>query len=269
MKLYLNKNFCGYRWFEIEDLANSQNVIVLEQAKRNPNMPAIYGELMTYGIYDYAFLANGNDLILSIRGIEDSRLDSMGRHIKISAIFCEKHNEKGFERLHKILLAYLSDTEKFSTWFDGLFDAKISQLEFNINLLKDGLAKIEQYKIISKRGIGGLKYAQKQTIYSIASDYNADTIAEQLSLSRDIVAEAKTTIDENRALWLAKSFNEEKAETDNKIFALEEENKKLKRKIEELTMPVPPLSVKDIVIKYKQYFITVAILGFIIGLVIG
>lgn len=269
MKLYLNKNFCGYRWFEIEDLANCQNIIVLEQAKRNPKMPAIYGELMTYGVYDYALLTSDNDLILSIRGIEDSRLDSMGRHIKISAIFCEKNNEDGFDRLHKILLAYLSDTEGFSAWLDGLFDAKISQLEFNVSSLKEGLAKIEQCQIISKMGVGGLKYDRRISIYSIASDYNANTIAEQLSLPCNIVAEAKTTIDENKSLWLAESFNEEKVETDNKIFALEDENRTLKRKIEELAMPVPPLNIKDVLIKYKQYFITVAMLGFIIGLVIG
>lgn len=276
MRLYVNKNFCGYRWFEIDNITNRQDTIILEQAKRNPNLPTIYGKLMTYEIYDYVFLASGNELILAIRGIKDSRFDSMGRHINIAAIFCEENNEGGFECLHKILLAYLSDTEQFSTWFDGLFDARTAQLEFNVTLLKEGLEKILHSHIVSKRGLGGLKYTSS-SIYSISSDYGTDSVAEQLDLPKGLVESTKTTIDDNRMKWLSESTGEAGADNKNdgetkslleKVALLEEENRKQKRKIEELTKPVLPKSTKEIVVEHKRLFIITIVIGFILGLLV-
>ena len=273
MKLYVNKNFCGYRWFEVGELANSPDIVVLEQAKRNPDMSVIYAKLMTYDIYDYVFLADGDDLILAIRGIEDSRRDAMGRQLNISAIFRERNNIAGFESLHKILLAYLSDTKQFSGWFDGLFDPQTAQLCFNVTLLKEGFEKIKNSHVISKKGVGGLEY-NSSSIYSIASDYTTDTVVEQLGLSRNSVERAKTTIDDNKNRWLAYSLDDE--------VSLEEENKKLREENEELkvenerlkqeinvrTEQALTLSTKGIIIKYKQYFIIAIVLGFLLGLIL-
>ena len=275
MRLYINKNFCGYRWFEIDDITNRQDTIVLEQAKRNPNLPTIYGKLMTYEIYDYVFLASTDELVLAIRGIKDSRLDSMGRHINIAAIFCEENNAKGFDRLHKVLLAYLSDTERFSAWFDGLFEAKTAQLEFNITLLKEGLEKIQGYHIVSKKALGGLEYTPS-SIYSICSDYSADSVAEQLELPKHLVESTKTTIDDSKKMWLSESIEEtdsnknddEKGLLLEKIALLEEENIKQKRKLEELTKPVLPMSTKEIVLEHKRLFIITIVIGFILGLLV-
>lgn len=278
MKLYVNKNFCGYRWFDIGELTNSSDIVVLEQAKRNPNMSAIYAKLMTYDIYDYVFLADGDELILAIRGIEDSRRDTMGRQLNISAIFCERNNIAGFESLHKILLAYLSDTKRFSTWFDSLFDPQTAQLYFNATLLKEGFEKIKSSHVISKRGVGGLEY-NSSSIYSIASDYTTDTIVEQLGLSRNSVERAKTTIDDNKNKWLADSLDDVPLDEGT---SLEEENKKLRKENEELkveyrklkqkidgqTMQAPTMSTKEIIIKYKQYFIIAIALGFLLGLIL-
>ncbi|MBQ2970640.1 MAG: hypothetical protein IJE15_09695 [Bacteroidaceae bacterium] len=272
MKLYVNKNFSGYRWFEIGELTNSPDEIALEQAKRNPDMSAIYAKLMTYDIYDYVFLADGDELILAIRGIEDSRRDAMGRQLNISAIFHERNNIAGFESLHKILLAYLSDTKQFSGWFDSLFDPQTAQLCFKAALLKKGIEKILNSHVISKRGVGGLEY-NSSSIYSIASDYTTDTIVEQLGLSRNSVERAKTTIDDNKNKWLADSPDD--------VPPLEEENKKLRKENEELKvenerlkqeivekMPVLTMSTKEIIIKYKQYFIIAIALGFVLGLIL-
>ena len=273
MKLYVNKNFCGYRWFEVGELANSLDVVVLEQAKRNPEMSVIYAKLMTYDIYDYVFLADGDELILAIRGIEDSRRDAMGRQLNISAIFRERNDIAGFESLHKVLLAYLSDTKQFSDWFDGLFDPQTAQLCFNATLLREGLEKIKNSHVISKRGVGGLEY-NSSSIYSIASDYTTDTIVEQLGLSRNSVERAKTTIDDNKNKWLADSLDKgESLEKENKKLREENEElkveyKKLKQKIDAQTMQAPTMPIKEIIIKYKQYFIIAIALGFLLGLIL-
>ena len=273
MRLYINKNFCGYRWFEIDSITSGQDTIALEQAKRNPNLPAIYGKLMTYDIYDYAFLASGDELVLAIRGIKDSRLDSMGRHINIAAIFCEENNTKGFECLHKILLAYLSDTKRFSAWFDGLLNAKTAQLEFNVTKFRMGIEKIQQSKIILKNGLGELTYSTS-SIYSISSDYSADSVAEQLHLPQNLVNNVKTTLDDNKLMWLSDPLendedndgcDEEERELLLKKMSLIEENKKLERKIVELTKPK---STKDIVIEHKLLFIIAIVIGFILGLLV-
>lgn len=279
MRLYINKNFCGYRWFEIDNITSLQDTIILEQAKRNPNLPTIYGKLMTYEIYDYAFLASTDELVLAIRGIKDSRLDSMGRHINISAIFCEENNAKGFESLHKILLAYLSDTKRFSAWFDGLFNAKTAQLEFNATKFREGLEKIQQSQIILKKGLGNLTYSTS-AIYSISSDYSADSVAEQLHLPQNLVRSVKTTLGENKFMWLSDSLEDknggENDDTDDedrelllkKIGIIEEENKKLRRKIEDLTKPIQPMPIKEIVAEHKRLFIITIVIGFILGLLV-
>lgn len=264
MKLYVNKNFCGYRWFEVGELVNSPDVIALEQAKRNPEMPAIYGKLMIYDIYDYVFLADGDDLILAIRGIEDSRRDDIGRQLNISAIFCEENNIAGFESLHKILLAYLSDTKEFSTWFDRLFEPQTAQLDFNIALLKKGLEKIQSCHIILKNSIGGLEY-NSSSVYSIASDYSVDSLVEQLGLPRIHVERTKTTIDDNKKIWLSPVDDDETQRLKEEIKKLKKENEKLKQDIRK---PIPPPSIKEIILKYKQYFIIAMALGFVLGLIV-
>lgn len=265
MKLYINKNFCGYRWFEVGELVNSPDVIALEQAKRNPEMSAIYGKLMIYDIYNYVFLADGDDLILAIRGIEDSRRDDMGRQLNISTIFREENNIAGFESLHKILLAYLSDTKGFSTWFDSLFEPQTAQLDFNVALLKKGLKKIQCCHIISKNGLGGLEY-NSSSVYSIASDYSVDSLVEQLGLPRIHVERTKTTINDNKKIWLSPvPVDDEIQRLKEEIQKLEKENEKLKR---DRRIPTPPPSIKEIILKYKQYFIIAMALGFVLGLIV-
>lgn len=257
MKLYINKNFCGYRWFEIEDVENSPELVALEQAKRNPNKSAIYGKLMIYDIYNFAFLTDGNDMILSIRGIEDSRRDSMGRQLNISTIFCEENSVEGFNLLHKILLAYLSDTKRFSEWFDGLFNPKAAELEFNVSSLIDGLNKIRNCKITSDRGLGGLKF-NSSSIYAIGSDYTADAIVEQLSLSRKDVVRANTTLEDNVYNWL----------TDDN----DGNNPILKQQNTEMVIPLFPISkevIKDLFKKYRWYSLATLTLGLTLGFVIG
>lgn len=276
MKLYINKNFCGYRWFEIENIESSPELVALEQAKRNPNRSAIYGKLMIYDIYNFVFLTDGKDLILSIRGIEDSRRDSMGRQLNISAIFCEENSVKGFNSLHKILLAYLSDTKRFSEWFDGLFNPKVAELEFNVTSLREGLEKMQSCKIASKKGLGGLKY-NSFPIYTIGSDYTVDTIVEQLGLPHKDVARANTTLEENKNNWLSESISEStNSDVDNPMLEeksrLEEENKVLKQQITEMTIPTLPMSIeltKKVFIMYKRHFLATLALGFVIGLLIG
>lgn len=266
MKLYINKNFCGYRWFEIEDIENSPKLVALEQAKRDTNRSAIYGKLMIYDIYNFAFLTDGNELILSIRGIEDSRRDSMGRQLNISAIFCEENSVEAFNSLHKVLLAYLSDTKRFSEWFDGLFNPKTAELEFNVASLKEGLDKIQSYKITTKKGLGGLKY-NSSPIYTIGSDYTVETIVEQLGLPLKDVSRSNTTIEENKNNWLSESTNgEDNNLWHEKISRLEQENKILKEQIAEMAIPALPMSIREIIIRYKWYFLITLALGFVIGL---
>lgn len=272
MKLYINKNFCGYRWFEIENIESSPELVALEQAKRNPNRSAIYGKLMIYDIYNFVFLTDGKDLILSIRGIEDSRRDSMGRQLNISTIFCEENSEKGFNSLHKILLAYLSDTKRFSEWFDGLFNPTTAELEFNVASLREGLEKIQGCKIASKKGLGGLKY-NSSPIYTIGSDYTVDTIVEQLGLPHKDVARANTTLEENKNNWLSESISEStNSDVDNpmleEISRLEEENKVLKQQIAEIATQSKE-TIIEVVLNHKWYFVATFVLGFVIGLFVS
>ena len=97
-----------------------------------------------------------------------------------------------------------------------------------------------------------------------------------MDLPEHLVKSTKTTIDDSKKIWLSESIEEtdnnkkddEKGPLLEKIALLEEENIKQKRKIEELTKPVLPMSTKEIVIEHKRLFVLAIVIGFVLGLLV-
>ena len=57
MKLYINYNFCGYRWFVINDVFDiAESTIKLEELSSTENIMRIVKKMMLYDSYDTIFI---------------------------------------------------------------------------------------------------------------------------------------------------------------------------------------------------------------------
>ncbi len=192
MKLYFNRNFSGYNWFEINDVTNRQDKLyytvkensihspdsLFEKARRTTEYQTI-SSLTLYGSYDAVFLKDGDGYVLAIKGIKEERTDEMGRGLNMSVIFVG--DDKEFSLLHKMLLYFISFKEKFCKEFTELFSNSIDSIEFDKKSFVSLLDNIATYRIVERaHKVSSINRASN--VYAIISEFSDEKIAEELHL---------------------------------------------------------------------------------------
>lgn len=192
MKLYFNRNFSGYNWYEINDVLNRQDKLyytVNENSDYSPDALFMKAErtdeyqtissLTLYGSYDAVFLKDGNGYVLAIKGIKEERTDEFGRGLNMGVIFIGDDNE--FTLLHKILLYFISDKSKFSEEITALFTNSVDSIEFDNKSYVALLDNIATYAIVAgAHKISAIDKSNK--IYAIISEFSDDKISEELHI---------------------------------------------------------------------------------------
>ena len=134
-------NRSGYFWHELDctALLSDNPVVKMRREISEDSHPAI-ASMRTYEQFNYVFMKGNGDYILSIRNLNDPRIDGSERSLKQHVIF----EDEDRELLLKLLAYYLSEPAEFERWITcecfkpGQNDALCKIVPFN--------QKIEQIK---------------------------------------------------------------------------------------------------------------------------
>ena len=191
MKLYINYNFCGYRWFVINDVFDiAESTIKLEELSSTENIMRIVKKMMLYDSYDTIFLHEENKLILAIRHIDEyNHTDPDGRKLSMAYIF--EANKKEKDLLEKIILVYINHKKWLEKRLSALISSGVENVYYNVNELLQCLYEIKTTQITSTKIISG-----KGHILALISKWRNDTISNNLGIKIDEFVNKKHTMDE-------------------------------------------------------------------------
>lgn len=192
MKLYINYNFCGYRWFLINDVLQPSlpNSINLDEWNGTDETLRIVKKLMLYDSYDAAFLHEDGKYILALRNIhEQNHKDPDGRKLSMAYIFEGTANEK--DLLEKVLLVYINHRGYLESVLSDLISAAVSHVDYNVHSLLELLATIkstDKSHTILRLGTG--------RVLVLFSKWRDDTISSNLGLKpAEFIKEKKSLED--------------------------------------------------------------------------
>ena len=247
MDVYINYNFCGYRWFEIENVLEKEAEILLKESSYNEKHSELVRRLMTYDPYDIVFVEDNGELILAIRGIEDKRTDTYNRnHLAIALIFIG--NRYDFELFHKIVQTYVSHKGDFDAWLRGTLYCDISDVIFFVKGFLIGLDKIQDEKSLQSKGLGGLAYTSN--LCFICSNWSSEKIESLLGIDKRRFLSSMVKLEQIRLTnWIVNPFA-------NIREILEEETLTLEYKVKQLK--------KNIILYTAIAFVAGVILGYLI-----
>ncbi len=207
MDIYINYNFCGYHWFGIEDVYSAKGKVPLQESIHNKKHSTLIGRLITYDPYDIVLVEDNSELILAIRGIEDTRLDTYNRkHLEIAIILIGNRND--FELLHKIILTYINHKKEFDAWLRSTLYSDISDVLFDTQLFFKGLKKIQIANIIKHKGLGNLVYTLG--LCFVCSNWSTEKISSLLGIDKRKVSSSIEKLEHCSAhKWITNPFIEE------------------------------------------------------------
>lgn len=192
MKLYINYNFCGYRWFLINEVLQSSlpNSIKLDEWNGTDETLRIVKKLMLYDSYDAAFLYEDGKYILALRNIhEQNHKDPDGRKLSMAYIFEGTAKEK--DLLEKVLLVYINHRGYLESVLSDLISAAVSHVDYNVHSLLELLATIkstDKSHTILRLGTG--------RVLALFSKWRDDTISSNLGLKpAEFIKEKKSLED--------------------------------------------------------------------------
>ncbi len=192
MKLYINYNFCGYRWFLINDVLQPSlpNSIKLDEWNGTDETLRIVKKLMLYDSYDAAFLHEDGKYILALRNIhEQNHKDPDGRKLSMAYIFEGTAKEK--DLLEKVLLVYINHRGYLESVLSDLISAAVSHVDYNVHSLLELLATIkstDKSHTILRLGTG--------RVLALFSKWRDDTISSNLGLKpAEFIKEKKSLED--------------------------------------------------------------------------
>ena len=191
MKLYINYNFCGYRWFLINDVLQPSlpNSIKLDEWNGTDETLRIVKKLMLYDSYA-AFLHEDGKYILALRNIhEQNHKDPDGRKLSMAYIFEGTAKEK--DLLEKVLLVYINHRGYLESVLSDLISAAVSHVDYNVHSLLELLATInstDKSHTILRLGTG--------RVLALFSKWRDDTISSNLGLKpAEFIKEKKSLED--------------------------------------------------------------------------
>lgn len=192
MKLYINYNFCGYRWFLINEVLQPSlpNSIKLDEWNGTDETLRIVKKLMLYDSYDAAFLHEDGKYILALRNIhEQNHKDPDGRKLSMAYIFEGTAKEK--DLLEKVLLVYINHRGYLESVLSDLISAAVSHVDYNVHSLLELLATIkstDKSHTILRLGTG--------RVLALFSKWRDDTISSNLGLKpAEFIKEKKSLED--------------------------------------------------------------------------
>ena len=229
MKVYINYNFCGYRWFVIDDFFSLKGKLKLQESIHNEKYSTLIVNLMTYDPYDVILIEENSELILAIRGIEDTREDTYNRkHLSIAMIFVA--NRSDFDLLHKIMLAYINHKDEFNDWVRNALCSDISDVIFDTQMFLSGMEKIKTAKILNFKGLGGLAYTP--SLCFICSNWSSEKIASLLGIDKRRFLSSLGKLEQfSITKWIINPFMREQDLEKEKISTLISEVNRLRKKL--------------------------------------
>ena len=192
MKLYINYNFCGYRWFVINDILQStlSNSVKLDEWTGTDETLRIVKKLMLYDSYDATFLQEEGIYILALRHIhEQNHKDPDGRKLSMTYIFEGTAKEK--DLLEKILLVYINHRADFESVLSDLISAAVDHVDYNIQSLLQLLVAIKSAKKSSTSLTLG-----KGRVLTLLSKWRDDTISSNLGLKPEEFVKVKKSLED-------------------------------------------------------------------------
>lgn len=206
MKLYINYNFCGYRWFVINDLfenVESTNIVLNEW--NGEDILRIIQKMMLYDSYDVVFLQECDKYILALRHIhEQNHQDPDGRKLSMAYIFEAEVSEK--DLLEKIMLVYVNH----KSWLDGALSMVISSTIDHVNCNIDGL--LQSLVAINVSDVKKRIRLGKGRVLALFSNWRDDTISNNLGLKTDEFIRIKYSLQDYENEQLIEQPNLDKTE---------------------------------------------------------
>lgn len=191
MKLYINYNFCGYRWFIIDDvlqIPNSNNIVLREW--EGENVLRSVQKLMLYDSYDVILLQEDEKCILALRHIhEHNHKDPDGR--KLSMVYIFEAGVEDMELLEKIMLVYITHRDYMENMLSDLISSSIDHVDYRIRSLLELLAAIKK-----SQKSGSVIRLGKGKIKALFSKWQNNTISSNMGLNIADFIQVKYTLEE-------------------------------------------------------------------------
>lgn len=183
-RILVNMNRSGYFWHELDNtsLLSDNPVVKMKREISEDSHPSITA-MRTYEQFNYLFMKGNGDYILSIRNLNDPRIDGSGRNLKQHVIF----EDEDKDLLLKMLAYYLTQPAEFEKWITnesfkpGQNDALCKLATFN--------KKIEELKKAKLNPI------LKDCEFAISSLKSAEWLQEKLHISGVCVADYLNMLD--------------------------------------------------------------------------
>ncbi len=203
MKLYLNCNYSGYHWFEIDDIRAKADVVPFEDAYSKPPCKTVtylrsYVEHCPYLLMDS--VENGEHVaVMMIGNIEETRTDEMGRRIKMFALLTGTADD--LPLMHKLLLYGMTDKKGF----DERFVSNIilgSSLCCNVSGLNAMIDDVAGYDVVSSRFAVKNFTANAQTkVYVLVSNKKDETLLQDIRFPKSELA-CKVSVADAVGQWV-------------------------------------------------------------------
>ena len=190
MKIYVNYNFCGYRWFTINDIfhpTNSRNITLNEWDGENTSV--LLSKLMLYDVYDVFFLHENNKYILALRHLqEQNHKDPDGRKLAMSYVFVGNLTDR--DLMEKLMYVYINHKAWLENALSELISSSVDHVEYNNRSLLELLTAIKEKEILNYLHLG------KGKVIAIFSKWRNDTISSNLGLKLEEFIKVKFSLDE-------------------------------------------------------------------------
>ena len=191
MKIYVNYNFCGYRWYYINDVFQQsvEKSITLNEWTGDTNVPPVVFKLMLYDSYNLAYMNVDGHYILALRHInETGHTDIDGRKLLMTYIFEGQETER--KLMDKIALTYINHKEILDKTLSSAISSTIDSVTYDVSSLLSFLAAVKNVKSITNFCFGRGK------VLLLLSKWQNSTIADNLHLDIKEFASVKHTMDE-------------------------------------------------------------------------
>lgn len=191
MKLYINYNFCGYRWFVINDVYHPVvATTTLQEWTTANNVLRILKKVMLYDSYDIAFLQEEGKYILALRHLqEQNHKDPDGRKLAMAYVFEGDIADR--DLMEKLMYVYINHKVWLENALSELIFSSVDHVEYNIRSLLELLATIKGEDILSK----SLRLGKGKVI-ALFSKWRDDTISSNLGLQTEEFVKVKYVFDD-------------------------------------------------------------------------
>lgn len=188
MNVYVNYNFCGYRWFCVKDLFQGEYVepMQLSEWDSRSNQFPILTKLMIYDSYNLVYMKLNKTLVLALRHIrERDRTDIDGRKLLMTYIFEGSVQEREF--FDKMAFTYIKFKDFLDEKLTSVIYSTLDSVMFDLPKMREFVVNIGKAGIIKQNNF----HFGKGSVLLMLSKWRDDTISESLGIPVKEFAGAK------------------------------------------------------------------------------